>query len=181
MSAHQSAHQFEKPAESLARFRNEAKEAIAFAMMSSKRIYDKKHSPLHLRPGDYAYIQLHKGYQIHSAWNKKLENQYAGPFEVLKRVGRLAYRLKLPDQWRIYPVFSISHLEPADNPDGDLFKRPVPEQPEAIYVEGDTATRQSYELERLLDRRQRRIRGKEVVEYLVRWKGYGAEHDKWLK
>ena len=74
MSAHQSAHQFKKFAESLARFRNEAKEAIAFTMMSSKRIYDKKHSPLHLRPGDYAYIQLHKGYQIHSAWNRKLED-----------------------------------------------------------------------------------------------------------
>ena len=50
------AHQFKSPVKSLARFRNEAKKAIAFAIMSSKRIYDKKHLPLHLRPGDYAYI-----------------------------------------------------------------------------------------------------------------------------
>ena len=48
-------------------------------------------------------------------------------------------------------------------------------------MEGNTAIRQSYELERLLNRRKRRIRKKEVVEYLVRWKGYGAKHDKWLK
>ena len=32
-----------------------------------------------------------------------------------------------------------------------------------------------------MDRRERILRGKTVVEYLVRWKGYGAEHDKWLK
>ena len=175
------AHQFESPAKSLARFRNEAKKAIAFAIMSSKRIYDKKHSPLHLRPGDYAYIQLHKGYQIHSAWNKKLENQYAGPFQVLEKVSRLAYRLKLPDHWRIHPVFSIAHLKPVKDLKKDPYQRPVPDQPPAVYVEGDTPTLQSYELERLMDRRERILRGKTVVEYLVKWKGYGAEHDKWLK
>ena len=65
-------------------------------------------------------------------------------------------------------MFNIFHLKPADNLDGDLFKKPVPEQPEAIYVEKNTAIKQSYELERLLNRRKRRIRKKKVVEYLVR-------------
>lgn len=171
----------EEPAKTFQRYRNEAKEATAFAAMSAKRIYDKKHSPLHLRPGDFAYLHLHKGYKIPSAWNKKLGDQYAGPFRVIKKIGRLAYRLKLPAEWKVHPVFSVAHLEPAEDPAKDPYKRPIPDQPEAVFVEGNTPKLQLYELERLLDRRERILRGKATVEYLTRWKGYRAEYDKWLK
>jgi hypothetical protein len=34
------------------------------------------------------------------------------PVYVLERVGRSAYRLAFPTQWRIHPVISVDHLEP---------------------------------------------------------------------
>ena len=43
-------------------------------------------------------------------WKKgKLSPRYMGPYEVLKRVGKIAYKLKLPSELDpVYPVFYIS-------------------------------------------------------------------------
>lgn len=134
-----------------------------------------------MKPGDEAFIRLHRGYEIPitKVLGRKLSQQYVGPFKITDRIGRLAYRLDIPSHWRVHDVFSVAQLEPAPS-QKDSYDRPRPDQPDAVYTEGDTATKQSFELERLLDRRSRLLRGKQVVEYLVRWKGWGPEYDKWL-
>ncbi len=39
-----------------------------------------------------------------------------------------------------------------------------------------------WEIDRLLDKRVRTTRGKkEILEYLIRWKGFGSDRDKWYK
>ena len=48
---------------------------------------------------------------IKTKQNKKLEDKFLGPFEVIESVGKQAYRLKLPSRWRIYNVFHMSLLE----------------------------------------------------------------------
>lgn len=120
-----------------------------------------------LAVGDYALLRLHKGYSIPSAPNRKLDQQYVGPFQVTEKVG-------LPKEWRIHPVFSIAQLEPCPPPDSDPFARPRPYNPDSVYVEGDTDLVKSFEVERLISKRQTKRRR---PEYLVRWKGYGPEHD----
>ena len=168
----------EAPFSAAARARVEVADSIAFAQMETKRHYDEKHKPMHMREGDYALIRLHKGYDIPSTavLGPKYSQQYVGPFRILERVGRLAYRLDLPSHWRIHPVLSIAQLEPAPAPHTDPFQRPEPDHPESVFVEGDTPTVKSYEVERLIDRRQTKRRG---LEYLVRWRGYGPEDDQW--
>ena len=73
-------------------------------------------------------------------------------------------------------MISIAHLEPRKP---DPFDRPKPTHEGPVFVEGDTQDQQSYEIERLLARRQRKVRGKMVTEYLVRWLGWGPEYDAW--
>lgn len=126
-------------------------------------------------------LRLYKGYSIPSSLRvtKKLTQQYVGPFQVLERVGRLAYKLDVPHDWRIYPVFSIAQLELAPLPAEDLFGRLRPEHPPPIFVEGDTDVVKSFEIDRLLNKQTVKKDRGHAVEYLVRWTGYGPEWDRW--
>jgi hypothetical protein len=123
--------------------RAEVSDAIDWGVMNAKGSYDRKHTLM----------------------SKKLGQQYAGPFKVIERVGRLAYRLEIPEHWSVHNVFSIAHLEP-DTPGNDPYNRPVPPQPPAV-----SADQMTWEVERILNKRViKRIRG-HATEYLIRWLG----------
>lgn len=155
--------------------RIDAVDAIALTAMEAKRYYDGRHKAAFLKEDDMAYLRLHRGYTVLGLKSRKINQQMVGPFKVLRRVGRLAYELDLPDDWKIHRVISIAQLEPA--PTGpDPFKRPTQELPPAITVDGES---DHYEIEWLLDRRVRGSRYGKMKQYLVKWKGYGNEWNCW--
>ena len=101
--------------------RAEVSDAIDWGVMNAKGSYDRKHTPMFLKVGDMAFIRLHKGYSLpYAKVSKKLSQQYAGPFKVIERVGRLAYRLEIPEHGSVHNVFSIAHLKP-DTPGNDPY------------------------------------------------------------
>jgi hypothetical protein len=137
---------------------------------------DKKHTPLALAVGDKAYLRLHHGYSLPSTVKAKISQQRVGPFEVIHVVGKNAYTLALPSSWKVWPVISAVFLEPAmKNP--DPFERTLPPPPPVIQ-EGDTPDHVSYEVSAVVKKRYNKRR--KCIEYLLRWKGYGAEHDQWF-
>ena len=159
-------------------YRQEAANATAFANAKSKIYYNRRHHPLMLKRGDYAYLRLHQGYQLPERPNRKVLQQRCGPFLVKRRVGRLVYELDLPPTWLVHPVISVAQLEPT--PDGtDPYQRPRPDHPPSVETEGDTEHFKSYEVEKLVKKRVRKYGRTPVTQYMVRWLGYGPEYDEW--
>ena len=158
-----------------------ASDIISFALANQKEHYDRSYQPLFMRVGNWAMLRLHKGYSIPFSVRvtKKLTQQYVGPFRIVKKVGRLAYKLDIPSDWRIHPVFSVAQLEPAPDPAKDPFQRLRPQHPPSVFVEGDTDRHKSFEIDRFLNKRTIRKGRGLAVEYLVCLTGYGPEWDRW--
>lgn len=60
---------------------------------------------VYLRLVPYQYTLL-VAYPFH-----KLQPRFYGPFEVLAKVGSIAYKLQLPSNLKLHPVFHVSCLK----------------------------------------------------------------------
>lgn len=150
----------------MAKIRKEMEEHWEAAKEKQAKYYNKKHTPLQLNEGEY--VMLSSKNLATNQPSKKLGPKLVGPFEVIEKVGKQAYRLRLPKQYQsIHNVFHISLLEPYQRRDGTE----PPPPPEV--VEGE----ERYVVEKILDHRVRWNR----EEYLVKWEGYSQADNMWLK
>ncbi|KAI0993301.1 hypothetical protein K3495_g14883 [Podosphaera aphanis] len=165
----------EPQAESVRPVLVEVADAIKMAAMYMKEQYDKKHKPVFFKVGDFVALRLHRGYNVPglAERNTKILQQYAGPFKVIERIGRLAYRIELPPSMSaIHPVISVAHLEPAHNPADDPFNRPHAEK---LNLNPTLVP------EKILRMRElRRRNGGKMTQYLIRFAGRGVEYDQWI-
>ena len=101
---------------------------------------------------------------------QKLDDKRHGPFQIEEKIGKGAYKLKLPKTWRnIHPVFNEFLLSPHKESQFPSQRHPGPPPPEIIDQVPE------FEVEYIVD--TRKCRGK--LEYLVHWKGYPREERTW--
>lgn len=119
----------------LDKLREAQKEADAALKLSKEHMKDARaiHAhPLTFAIGDKVWLNS-KNIKIHQA-SDKLSPPQLSPYEIIKRVGELAYKLKLPVALKIHPVFHIDRLSPYK---GNTVNGLLPPPPEPVQVSGE--------------------------------------------
>ena len=151
-----------------------AEKSLAFTQLSFKIQYDWHHCLLAMKVKNLVYIHLHWEYSLPGLKNRKFTNQRADSFSIKRKIESLTYKLKLSEEWKIHSVIFITQLKSALK-GSNLYKRLSSDHFSPVIEEDNF-----YELKWLLNKRMWRYEwGKPWTEYLVKWKGYEPEFEKW--
>ena len=140
----------------------DVKNAITFASLKIKKIYNTRHQPIFFKIGDLVNLRFYKNYKVSAITSKKIKSQLIKPFKILERIERLIYRMKLPANMKIHNVIFITHLKPVIDPAEDLYRKR--RLSVSVVIVDDE---KEYEIEKLLKKRIVK-RGREwFVQYLI--------------
>ncbi|MBW0528212.1 hypothetical protein O181_067927 [Austropuccinia psidii MF-1] len=133
-----------------------AGKCIAEAKDYNKQRWHKTHMEPDFKEGDQVLVSTLKFNNLKGP--KKMRDSFAGPFTIIKLIGRNAVEVKLTEEFsRKHPVFPI--LTP----------------PEIVEVEDSPGP-----VRKIIRARRIRLNGKDQRHYLVRFKNQTADQDKWF-
>ncbi|KAI3774923.1 hypothetical protein L1987_49486 [Smallanthus sonchifolius] len=86
---------------------------IRVARSQQKSYADKRRKPLKFQVGDLVLLKVSPWKCVIRFGNKgKLAPRYVGPFKILERIGKVAYKLGLPPSLgNVHPTFHVSNLK----------------------------------------------------------------------
>ena len=148
-----------------------ARENLERSVRQQAKYYDAKHRDIGYQVDDLVLLSTRnlkmKGIP------SKLQKRFVGPFKVIETIGEQAYRLALPEEWKIHPVFHVSLLRAWRASD-------VHEDQPVSHEDIPDIEEPYWEIEKIL--RWRKVkRGRKIVkEYLVLWKGFPASEASWV-
>jgi hypothetical protein len=100
--------------------------------------------------------------------SKKIAPRREGLFKISEVLGPLTYKLILPMQWKIHPMFHASFLTcyQENKTHGQNFTKPPVE-----LLDGE----EEFEMEAIIAHRKQGCR----LHFLIRWKGYPTSNNLW--
>ncbi|XP_059075143.1 uncharacterized protein LOC131875132 [Cryptomeria japonica] len=91
------------------------KENLQHAQNQQKLYADCHRTERTFEVGDMVFLrlQLYRQSSIKGSGAKKLKPHFYGPYQVIRKVGRVAYELQLPPNSKIHNTFHVSYLKKA--------------------------------------------------------------------
>ncbi|GKC06595.1 putative reverse transcriptase domain-containing protein [Tanacetum coccineum] len=139
------------------------KEKLKAARDRQKSYADKRRKPLEFEVGDRVLLKVSPWKGVVRFGKKgKLAPRYVGPFEILERIGLVAYRLRLPEELNsVHDTFHVSNLKKC-LADANL-RVPLDEikvNKTLCFVE---------EPEEIMDREIKKLKHRKITLVKVRW------------
>jgi hypothetical protein len=145
-----------------------AKKHIASAQEAQQKQYNKGRRDISFAVGDKVLFSTRNA-GLKSTLCRKLLPKWIGPFSIVKVINPVAYKLSFPSHVKWHNVTHVSSLRkyvPGRNP-----PPPLP-----LIIDGEV----NYEVEAILSHMKTGSRkGKPTFKYLIKWEGYGTEHNSW--
>lgn len=158
----------ERRLEELRNAREDAKSAHALAanLMRNEAELPK------FKEGDKVWLEGKNITTTHPS--AKLRPKRFGPFPIIKALGPITFKLKLPHDWKIHPVFHASLLTPYRQTSE---YGPVTTEPPPIIINDE----EQYEVDAILDAEWRSPGGRKhpILHYLVHYTGYDNSENQW--
>ncbi|WVZ81648.1 hypothetical protein U9M48_029002 [Paspalum notatum var. saurae] len=151
----------------------EVRARLKEAQSRQKSYADGRRRELSFEEGDSVYLKVSpirgtKRFQIKG----KLAPRYIGPYKVVRRIGKVAYKLELPESMRdIHDVFHVSQLRKCLKvPDQQINLTAEELQPDLVYQERPI---------KILDTVARKTRTTTTKLCRVLWSRHGEEEATW--
>jgi hypothetical protein len=153
-------------------FLQSLREHLLRAQARIKAYADKHRTEREFQVGDDALLKL-QPYAQTSLVNRpcaKLAFKYFGPFKIVQRIGAVAYKLELPPDCAIHPVFHVSQLKPFTPNYTPVYDK-LPAPPD---ITAPTARPH-----KILERRLVKKGNAAVPQIRVQWGNLSPEHSTW--
>ena len=148
----------------------ECKKSIERAQARAKLYSDQHRTPRRFEIGGLVFLRLKPNSSLSTGKCTKLSPHYCGPFKILEKINEVAYRLDLPKHVKIHCVFHVSFLKKALS----RFENILPS-----YVDVEGVEQQTHDPIKILDERTRRLRNRDITEYLIEWTNKPIKEATW--
>ena len=146
----------------------EAREQARALMIKAQQSWVKHKDTPKYKKGDLVWLE---GRNLRlSQPTPKLAPRRHGPFKVIQVMSPVNYRLELPTQWSIHPVFHIDLLTP--------YRETITHGANYLCPPPDLVDNEEYEVEKILD--SRLFGRRKRLQYLVKWAGYPDSDNMWV-
>ncbi|XP_035540235.1 uncharacterized protein LOC118344217 [Juglans regia] len=147
---------------------------MAAAQSRQKSYSDTRRRDLLFEGGDWVYLKVSPMKGVKRFGKKgKLSPRYVGPFQILEKVGPVAYRIALPEYFgEIHDVFHVSSLKKSFGQQEPRFVDPgsIQLRPDLTYEVVPT---------QILDRKEQQLRSKSIPLVMVSWGDPLAQDFSW--
>jgi RNase H-like domain found in reverse transcriptase/Reverse transcriptase (RNA-dependent DNA polymerase)/Retroviral aspartyl protease/Integrase zinc binding domain/Retrotransposon gag protein len=149
------------------------RQKLLAAQSRQKSYADQRRRPLEFTVGDHVFLRVSPTTGIgKSIKAKKLTPRFMGPFDIIERIGTVAYRIALPPQLsNLHDVFHVSQLKKYHPDPSHVI------EPEKVEMQENLTYRA--EPEKILDVRHKQLRNKTIRLVKVFWKGMAPGDATW--